>query len=73
MPDTNYHYPDYAIKERITDSFRKAGANAIHATAGKVVTIIALLKQWNAIINKIPDAVSRTARNITDPTYLSTE
>ena len=32
------------MKEKITDSFRKAGAHAVHATAGKVVTINALIK-----------------------------
>ena len=69
MPDTNYHYPDYAIKEKIQQAFRKAGAYAVQASAGKVVTIKALLKQWSSIINKIPGAISRTARHITNPGY----
>ena len=70
MPDTNYHYPDYAIEEKILSSFRKAGANAIHAAAGKVVTVKTLLRQWASILNKIPDSISRTARNITNPDYI---
>ncbi len=53
MPDTNYHYPDYAIIEKITDTFRKAGAHAVHATAGKVVTIKTLLKQWAAEVSPV--------------------
>ena len=69
MPDNNYHYPEYAMLEKIEDTFRKAGSHAVHASAGKVVTVRTLLNQWESLLSKIPGPISRAARGITDPTY----
>ena len=69
-PSDNCHYDDTEMLERITDTFRKAGAYAVYASAGKIITLKSLLKQWNSMMSRIPSSLFSYARGITTPSYV---
>jgi hypothetical protein len=56
--------------ELLTDRFRRAGANAVYASAGKAIPLNTLIRQWDSITSNIPSHISLVARRITTPKYL---
>ena len=57
------------MTDKFRETFRHAGAHAVHAAQGKVITIKSLLTLWNAILSSIPNYVILTARSIITPKY----
>ena len=57
------------MTDQIRQTFRHAGAHAVRAAQGKVLTVKSLLNQWDAIVKSIPNYVMLTARTIITPKY----
>ena len=68
-PRDRLPHDDLTMTDKFRETFRHAGAHAIHAAQGKILTTKSLLTQWNAILGSIPSYVLLTARTIVTPKY----